>query len=181
MHGSLDRWGNTEVIPVSRPWKVFRVCSKNGSDERSVRNPFQPCSNRSAYRVSHLIRRSESLGGENRARILLDTVLNDLKKKKKKKERMRAEGRAAGRVEEMPGIRGLLFVFWCLDVLAVCATSNDRAIDIVPRTLSRRKRYLIFPEGSNLQVRWDNCIRLTYSYSSVGKQTIWTCMILTVL
>ena len=85
MHGSLDRWRNTEVIPVSRPWKVFRVCSKNGSDERSVWNPFQPCSNRSAYRVSHLIRRSESLGGENRARILLDTVLNDLKKKKRKR------------------------------------------------------------------------------------------------
>ncbi|KOX71221.1 hypothetical protein WN51_04245 [Melipona quadrifasciata] len=51
----------------------------------------------------------------------------------------------------MPGIRGLLFVFWCLDVLAVCATSNDQAVDN-SRTLSRRKRYLIFPEGSNLQL-----------------------------
>ncbi|CAD1473154.1 unnamed protein product [Heterotrigona itama] len=60
--------------------------------------------------------------------------------------------RAEGRIEGMPGIRGLLFAFWCLDVLAVCAMGNDQAIDTVPRTLSRRKRYLIFPEGSNLQL-----------------------------
>lgn len=117
-------------------------------------------------------------GGEDRARILLDTypfdaVLNgsrEKERKKRKKERMRAEDRAAGSVEGMPGIRGLLFVFWCLDVLAVCATSNDQAIDN-PRTLSRRKRYLIFPEGSNMQVRWDSYIKLACSYSSVGKQT----------
>ena len=64
-HGSLDRRRNTEVIPVSRPWKAFRVCSKNSTDERSVRNAFQPRSNRSAYRVSHLIWRSELLGGED--------------------------------------------------------------------------------------------------------------------
>ncbi|XP_043590633.1 uncharacterized protein LOC122571226 [Bombus pyrosoma] len=49
----------------------------------------------------------------------------------------------------MPGIRGLLFVFWCLDILAICATDNTTH---AARTLSRRKRYLIFPEGSNVQL-----------------------------
>lgn len=49
----------------------------------------------------------------------------------------------------MQGIRDLFLVFACLHFLAICVSGN--AID-APTTLSRRKRYLIFPEGSNMQV-----------------------------
>lgn len=49
----------------------------------------------------------------------------------------------------MQGIRDLFLVFACLHFLAICVSEN--AID-APTTLSRRKRYLIFPEGSNMQL-----------------------------
>ncbi|CAL7939726.1 unnamed protein product [Xylocopa violacea] len=49
----------------------------------------------------------------------------------------------------MLGIRGLSFVLTCLDFLAICAA--NRPID-ASKTLSRPKRYLLFPEGSNVQL-----------------------------
>ncbi|XP_043259118.1 uncharacterized protein LOC122401201 [Colletes gigas] len=49
----------------------------------------------------------------------------------------------------MPSVRLLSFVLACLDFLMICATQSP--ID-APRTLSRPKRYLIFPEGSNVQL-----------------------------
>lgn len=54
-----------------------------------------------------------------------------------------------GGARGMQGIRDLFLVFACLHFLAICVSGN--AID-APTTLSRRKRYLIFPEGSNMQV-----------------------------
>ncbi|KZC06091.1 PREDICTED: uncharacterized protein LOC107194441 [Dufourea novaeangliae] len=49
----------------------------------------------------------------------------------------------------MPNVRRLSLVVACFDFLMICA--NERPIG-ASRTLSRPKRYLIFPEGSNLQL-----------------------------
>ncbi|XP_076682261.1 uncharacterized protein LOC143376184 [Andrena cerasifolii] len=49
----------------------------------------------------------------------------------------------------MPGIRRLLLVLACLGFVMIDAL--QATID-APRTLSRSKRYLIFPEGSNVQL-----------------------------
>ncbi|XP_076238605.1 uncharacterized protein LOC143181831 [Calliopsis andreniformis] len=49
----------------------------------------------------------------------------------------------------MPGIRCLFLALACLDFLTIHA--GEIAIDAA-RVLSRHKRYLIFPEGSNLQL-----------------------------
>lgn len=59
-----------------------------------------------------------------------------------------------GGARGMQGIRDLFLVFACLHFLAICVSEN--AID-APTTLSRRKRYLIFPEGSNMQV-WNRIL-----------------------
>lgn len=49
----------------------------------------------------------------------------------------------------MPGIRGFTFALVCLHFLAICVAENATGN---ARILSRPKRYLIFPEGSNIQV-----------------------------
>ncbi|XP_076173107.1 uncharacterized protein LOC143149531 [Ptiloglossa arizonensis] len=49
----------------------------------------------------------------------------------------------------MSGVRCLCRVLVCLVSLTICATQGP--ID-APRILSRPKRYLIFPEGSNVQL-----------------------------
>ncbi|RLU22106.1 hypothetical protein DMN91_006486 [Ooceraea biroi] len=51
----------------------------------------------------------------------------------------------------------LSFLVGCLNWLILCTGSmivhgNATEIDIAPRILSRPKRYLIFPQGSNLQL-----------------------------
>ncbi|XP_053973126.1 uncharacterized protein LOC128873525 [Hylaeus volcanicus] len=46
-------------------------------------------------------------------------------------------------------VRRASLVLACLDFLMICAAQNP--VD-TPRTLSRPKRYLIFPEGSNVQL-----------------------------
>ncbi|XP_026667712.1 uncharacterized protein LOC108623016 [Ceratina calcarata] len=51
----------------------------------------------------------------------------------------------------MPAIRCLAFVVACVNFLGIALA--DTAVD-VPRTLSRSKRYLVFPEGSNVQLVW---------------------------
>ncbi|KAL2719237.1 hypothetical protein V1478_011656 [Vespula squamosa] len=53
----------------------------------------------------------------------------------------------------------LLVIAWCLDFFVLYAGSfhedvrgNSTEVEVAPRMLSRQKRYLIFPEGSNLQL-----------------------------
>ncbi|XP_017875113.1 uncharacterized protein LOC108621997 [Ceratina calcarata] len=57
----------------------------------------------------------------------------------------------------MPAIRCLAFVVACVNFLGIALA--DTAVD-VPRTLSRSKRYLVFPEGSNVQVKQSSSYRL---------------------
>lgn len=55
--------------------------------------------------------------------------------------------------------RQLSFLVGCLNWLILCTGSmlvheNAAKVDqVVPRILSRPKRYLIFPQGSNFQVK----------------------------
>ncbi|XP_046830949.1 uncharacterized protein LOC124429563 [Vespa crabro] len=53
----------------------------------------------------------------------------------------------------------LFVIAWCLDFFILYANSlhedvrgNSTEVEVSPRMLSRQKRYLIFPEGSNLQL-----------------------------
>ncbi|XP_047361131.1 uncharacterized protein LOC124953596 [Vespa velutina] len=53
----------------------------------------------------------------------------------------------------------LFVISWCLDFFILYANSlhedvrgNSTEVEVSPRMLSRQKRYLIFPEGSNLQL-----------------------------
>ncbi|XP_014604926.1 PREDICTED: uncharacterized protein LOC106787243 [Polistes canadensis] len=53
----------------------------------------------------------------------------------------------------------LLVIVWCLDFFFLYASSfhedvrgNSAEVEVAPRMHSRQKRYLIFPEGSNLQL-----------------------------
>ncbi|KAK2586387.1 hypothetical protein KPH14_010674 [Odynerus spinipes] len=52
-----------------------------------------------------------------------------------------------------------LAIACCLDFFVLCASlqdhlprGNSTEVETTPRILSRQKRYLIFPEGSNLQL-----------------------------
>ncbi|KAF7389880.1 hypothetical protein HZH68_011737 [Vespula germanica] len=65
--------------------------------------------------------------------------------------------------EEMRSFRRssshLLVIAWCLDFFVLYSSSfhedvrgNSTEVEVAPRMLSRQKRYLIFPEGSNLQL-----------------------------
>ncbi|XP_035740245.1 uncharacterized protein LOC118449585 [Vespa mandarinia] len=73
------------------------------------------------------------------------------------------DGREKSLLEEMRSFRRsfshLFVIAWCLDFFILYANSlhedvrgNSTEVEISPRMLSRQKRYLIFPEGSNLQL-----------------------------
>ncbi|KAF7387785.1 hypothetical protein HZH66_010552 [Vespula vulgaris] len=73
------------------------------------------------------------------------------------------DGREESLPEEMRSFRRssshLLVIAWCLDFFVLYSSSfhedvrgNSTEVEVAPRMLSRQKRYLIFPEGSNLQL-----------------------------